>query len=259
MDVSKAEEIWRHSYAHPGVWEQDFPPQSMTDLFIASTNAHPGAPLVDFYGRTYSYATMLAEARAFAAGLQAMGIGRGDRVGLFLPNVPIYIPACFGAMLAGAAGGAFGWASLPVELPLSTTIMLRSIADIARANGESINDIETQLACLMVFSMGGNSSGDDATESGYFATRIALTKSMADAASYLAQQGVINQGAPALIRFGNVAILVRLCARPASTYRYPRFPCAQRFSRQRDVAAHEPSAIALEVGFMVRWENLDGV
>lgn len=102
MDVSKAEDIWRHSYAHPGVWEQAFPPFAMTDLFIASTEAHPAAPLVDFYGRTYSYATMLAQARAFAAGLQEMGIGRGDRIGLFLPNVPIYIPACFGAMLAGA-------------------------------------------------------------------------------------------------------------------------------------------------------------
>jgi hypothetical protein len=107
----------------------------------------------------------------------------------------------FGAALAGAAGGAFGWAALPIELPLSTTIMLRSIADIARANGESVADIDTQLACLMVFSMGGKSSGDDAAESGYFATRIALTKSMADAASYLAQQGAINQGAPAVIRF----------------------------------------------------------
>lgn len=107
----------------------------------------------------------------------------------------------FGAALAGAAGGAFGWAALPVELPLSTTIMLRSIADIARANGESVSDIDTQLACLMVFSMGGKSSGDDAAESGYFATRIALTKSMADAASYLAQQSVINQSAPAVVRF----------------------------------------------------------
>jgi len=106
-----------------------------------------------------------------------------------------------GAALAGAAGGAFGWASLPFELPLSTTIMLRSIADIARANGESVDTIDTQLACLMVFSMGGKSSGDDATESGYFATRVALAKSMADAASYLAQQGVINQSAPVVIKF----------------------------------------------------------
>jgi long-chain acyl-CoA synthetase len=102
MDVSNAAEVWRHSYAHPCAWDQTFPPLAMTDLFIASVARNPAAPLVDFYGRTYSYGAMLAEARAFAAGLQAQGIERGDRVGLFLPNVPIYIPAFFGAMLAGA-------------------------------------------------------------------------------------------------------------------------------------------------------------
>ena len=40
------------------------------------------------------------------------------------------------AVLAGAAGGAFGFSGLTVELPFSTTIMLRSIADIARGEGE---------------------------------------------------------------------------------------------------------------------------
>lgn len=105
-----------------------------------------------------------------------------------------------GAALSGAAGGAFGWAALALELPVSTTLMLRSIADIARAHGESLREPDTQLACLMVFSMGGRSTADDATDSGYFATRIALAKAMADATSFLAQQGAITQGAPALVR-----------------------------------------------------------
>jgi hypothetical protein len=38
----------------------------------------------------------------------------------------------------GAGGGAFGLAGLPVELPVSITIMLRSVADIARSEGEQI-------------------------------------------------------------------------------------------------------------------------
>jgi long-chain acyl-CoA synthetase len=74
----------------------------MPDMFAEAVRLHAEAPLVDFFGRTYSYAALYREARRFAAGLQAMGIGRGDRVGLYLPNVPIYIPAYFGAMLAGA-------------------------------------------------------------------------------------------------------------------------------------------------------------
>jgi hypothetical protein len=40
------------------------------------------------------------------------------------------------ATASGAAGGAFGLATLPVELPVSTIIMLRSIAEIARSHGE---------------------------------------------------------------------------------------------------------------------------
>src|SRR5690606_826476 len=98
----RAPEPWRERYAHPCAWDQTFPPLAMTELFAASVAKHDGDPLVDFYGRTYSYREMMAEARAFAAGLQRLGIGKGDRVGLFLPNVPIYIPAYFGAMLAGA-------------------------------------------------------------------------------------------------------------------------------------------------------------
>src|SRR5262252_7139245 len=39
------------------------------------------------------------------------------------------------ATASGAAGGAFGLAALPLELPVSTIIMLRSIADIARSEG----------------------------------------------------------------------------------------------------------------------------
>src|SRR5690606_35232197 len=75
---------------------------TMPEMFEASAARVPQAPLADFLGRKFTYAQLLQEARAFAAGLQAIGIGRGDRVGLFLPNVPIYVSAYYGAMMAGA-------------------------------------------------------------------------------------------------------------------------------------------------------------
>src|SRR5215210_2905794 len=53
----------------------------------------------------------------------------------------------------GAAGGAFGLAALAAELPVSTTIMLRSIADIARSEGHSIKSRLVQLSCLEVFAL----------------------------------------------------------------------------------------------------------
>jgi len=102
---------------------------------------------------------------------------------------------------AGAGGGAFGLPALALELPVSTTIMLRSIADIARSEGESIKLPESKLACLEVFALGGTSKTDDGTETGYFAIRAALAHAVSDAARYLAERGLVQKGAPALVRF----------------------------------------------------------
>jgi len=105
------------------------------------------------------------------------------------------------AMASGAAGGAFGLAALPVELPVSTTIMLRAIADIAQSEGEDPADAETALACMQVFALGGRSGAADASESGYFAARTMLAKSVSEAARYLGERGIIEEGAPILVRF----------------------------------------------------------
>ena len=55
---------------------------------------------------------------------------------------------------SGGLGGVFGFATLAVELPISTAIMLRSIADIARSEGHDLNDIRVRLNCLEVFALG---------------------------------------------------------------------------------------------------------
>ena len=106
-----------------------------------------------------------------------------------------------GVAISGGVGGFFGLGALVIELPVSTTIMLRSIADIARAQGESINDPETKLACLEVFALGGKSKYDNATESGYFVVRTALAKSVAEAAEFIASRTLAEEGSPALLRF----------------------------------------------------------
>src|ERR1700688_2709417 len=106
------------------------------------------------------------------------------------------------ATASGAAGGAFGLAALPIELPVSTIIMLRSIADIARSDGENLSDPEAALSCVQVFALGGRAgSAADASESGYFAVRGMLAKSVTEAARFIAERGVIEEGAPVLVRF----------------------------------------------------------
>lgn len=93
---------WQAHYAHPTPWETEFLPLTVTDMFTQSVARFTDRPLIDFLGRRFSYQDLHAEAAAFASGLQQLGITRGDRVGLFLPNVPIYVAAYYGAMLAGA-------------------------------------------------------------------------------------------------------------------------------------------------------------
>ena len=100
----------------------------------------------------------------------------------------------------GGLGGLFGLPALAVELPISTTIMLRSIASIARSEKEDIREPGSQAACVAVFALGGPTAKDDAAESGYFAVRAALAQNVSHASEYLARQGVIDEAAPALVR-----------------------------------------------------------
>lgn len=90
------------SYHHPTPQDTRFEALSLPAMFERTVRANPDAPFLHFLGRTYSYASIFADAQRFAAGLQAIGIAKGDRVGLFLPNVPIYAAAYYGAMMAGA-------------------------------------------------------------------------------------------------------------------------------------------------------------
>ncbi|HBK46431.1 MAG TPA: peptidase [Xanthomonadaceae bacterium] len=110
--------------------------------------------------------------------------------------------------LTGGAGGFFGLPGLALELPVTTTVMLRSIADIARAEGERLDDPETALACLEVLAHGGQSRSDDGTESGYFAVRAAMAQQVNAAARHIAAHGITHKGGPAL-----VTLLSRVAAR----------------------------------------------
>jgi hypothetical protein len=104
------------------------------------------------------------------------------------------------AATSGAIGGSFGLAALPIELPISTVIMLRSIGDIARAEGEDLRDPETTLSCLQVFALRGPKGEADAANSGYFAVRGLLAKSIAEAARFIVDRGVLAEGSPVLVR-----------------------------------------------------------
>lgn len=109
----------------------------------------------------------------------------------------------FAVGLTGAAGGAFGLAALAVELPVTTTLMFRSICDIARGEGEDLNDTDVRLQCLSVFALGGPSPGDDDAEMGYFAVRAALAEMISQSVAEIGARGLGGHAASGLLRLIN--------------------------------------------------------
>ena len=95
---------------------------------------------------------------------------------------------------------------LLAELPLTTTVMLHSIAEIARSEGEDLSTPEGALACLQVLALGPQGTQVEAMESAYYTTRAAMAQVTREAASYVAQKGLTKEGAPVLISFlGRIA------------------------------------------------------
>jgi hypothetical protein len=104
-------------------------------------------------------------------------------------------------MATGATAGAFGLAALTIELPVTTSVMLRSIAEIARAEGEDVRADEGRLACLEVLALGGGHPTDDNAKAGYFGIRAALAREVSEALQHLASRAAGRESAPVIIRF----------------------------------------------------------
>src|SRR5215469_1731419 len=104
----------------------------------------------------------------------------------------------FSSFLAGVAGGLsglFGFGALAIELPLTTTVMLRSIAEIARHEGEDLTTLEARLACLEVFAYGAKRA-DETIDVGYYAARTLISKYTSDVAALFLERGAIDASAP---------------------------------------------------------------
>ncbi len=115
-----------------------------------------------------------------------------------LEDEPPPTPATwFSSFLAGVTGGVSGLvgiAALPVELPLTTTFMLRAIAAIARHEGEDLSKIEARLACLEVFALG--TKRNQQIDVGYYAARALLSKYTSDIVALVAERGAFDASAP---------------------------------------------------------------
>jgi long-chain acyl-CoA synthetase len=93
---------WLDSYP-PGVPEHvEVPGGNLARLLDDAARDYPSAPALHFQGRTVSYAQLAEQAWRFAGALAGLGVGKGTKVGLVLPNCPQVVIAFFGALRLGA-------------------------------------------------------------------------------------------------------------------------------------------------------------
>ena len=118
--------------------------------------------------------------------------------------------------VSGGVGGTFGLPALAIELPISTTIMFRSIAAVAQRAGEDLRDPATRLDCLTVFSHGGPSVDDDAMESSYLTSRFGMSEVIQQSARLVA--GASAAEISEMLSKGAAPALVQLIARVAARF-----------------------------------------
>ncbi|HYH17683.1 MAG TPA: long-chain fatty acid--CoA ligase [Azospirillum sp.] len=92
---------WERAYPPEVDWHARIPVEPLYKLFDDSAAAYADRPCLDFLGKRMTYREVAALVDRAARGFQEMGIGKGSRVGLFLPNTPYYVIAFFGVLKAG--------------------------------------------------------------------------------------------------------------------------------------------------------------
>src|SRR5690606_15609542 len=89
--VAAATYPWIASYP-PGVsWDQEFTARPIYTLLDDAVAAHAASPFTNFLGRVTTYGEIGEAVSRAAAGLQKIGVGKGSKVGLLLPNSPTFI------------------------------------------------------------------------------------------------------------------------------------------------------------------------
>ncbi len=79
-----------------------YPEKSLFSLLEESAKRFPNRPALAFFGKHLSYRQMLREVERVSAALASLGVKKGDRVGLILPNCPQYVIAYYATVRIGA-------------------------------------------------------------------------------------------------------------------------------------------------------------
>src|ERR1700704_6423823 len=93
------------SYDADGPASIEYPRVPLHALLDDAAESYPGSTATIFFNAKKSYATLLKDAKRFSAGLRALGVKKGDRVAIDMPNCPQFLIAFFGALRCAVSLG----------------------------------------------------------------------------------------------------------------------------------------------------------
>ncbi|KIV51687.1 long-chain fatty acid--CoA ligase [Aneurinibacillus migulanus] len=93
---------WLASYPVEVSHKLSYPDIPLYELLLQTAQAHPDTPAIFFMGKEMTYAQLLEDCYRFANALQQLGVTKGDRIAIMLPNIPQSVIAYYGALLVGA-------------------------------------------------------------------------------------------------------------------------------------------------------------
>jgi long-chain acyl-CoA synthetase len=99
--AASASQPWAKSYPEDVDWHAPIPVAPLYELLDEAVRTHGGRPAIDFLGRRINYAELGRLADRAAKGFQSIGVGKGTKIALMLPNCPAYVIAYFGVLKAG--------------------------------------------------------------------------------------------------------------------------------------------------------------
>ncbi|MHA2369563.1 MAG: long-chain-fatty-acid--CoA ligase [Candidatus Hodarchaeales archaeon] len=94
--------IWLDHYPNEVPKSIDYPVIPVTDLWDKACSQFPDRPMISFEGFRLTFRELMIKAESFATSLHDLGIRRGDRVAILMPNLPSYVIAFLGIIKAGA-------------------------------------------------------------------------------------------------------------------------------------------------------------
>ena len=79
-----------------------YPKIPLFDFLRLTAEKYPEQTALAYFDREITYKALAQSVERFATALNRLGVEKGDRIALFLPNIPQFVIAYYGAMRIGA-------------------------------------------------------------------------------------------------------------------------------------------------------------